>query len=220
MATKNLLVEGAFDKHVIWEIVKNTTTVLAETNIQPFKKRDETGVKDDEQGIYALLKTLPTTINAAYPDDIIGVVIDADSSSSGRWERILQILTTLGYKNLPDSFLAGLVVASDEALPRIGVWMMPDNEDEGVIETFIRRIIHEQDKLQPEVDAALSGLKTKELQFFSDVHRPKAFIRTWLAWQKSPGISPGTAISMKVLTTDADLCLRFVSWLTLLFNAQ
>lgn len=219
MATKNLLVEGSFDKHVISEIIKNTTNVITGDSIQPFKKKDTTNIKEDEQGIYVLLRTISTTINAAYPDDIIGVVIDADDSAIGRWKRIRQILASVGYKNLPNAFPNGLVIIGDEALPRFGLWMMPNNEDIGVIETFIRQIIHESDKLQPEVDAALDALQAKGLQLFTDVHRPKAFIRTWLAWQKSPGISPGTAISMKVLATDADLCLRFVDWLNRLFNA-
>ena len=219
MPEKRLLVEGPFDKYFIEEILKNNSGHRVNATILQFRKKDEAGIKEDEQGIHSLLRTLPTTINATYPDDVLGIVVDADTNVAGRWQRIRQILTDVGYQDLPDTFPNGLVVPTNDVLPRFGLWMMPDNQEEGIIENFIRQLIHEEDKLQPEVDFALDSLLSKQLQLFTEIHRPKAFIRTWLAWQKNPEMSFGVAVSKKVLTTDAALCLRFVNWLNLLFNA-
>lgn len=213
MPDKLLLVEGDFDKYFIGELLRQTPNEVGEINIEPFKKKDEVGSKPDEQGIYSLLGSLPVTIRATDPTNVLGIVVDADISVTGRWQRIQQVLTNEGYKGLPDTFLNGLIIPTNDVLPRFGLWIMPDNQDEGVIENFIRQLIHEQDKLQPEIDVAINALQAKGLQLFKDVHRPKAFIRTWLAWQDRPEMSFGVAISKKVLTADAALCLRFVNWL-------
>ena len=220
MPDKLLLVEDDFDKYFIGELLRQTPNEVGKIAIEPFKKKDEAGLKADEQGIYTLLKSLPVTIRATVPTSTLGLVVDADIHAAGRWQRIRQILADAGYENLPDTFPNGLVVPTNDVLPRFGLWMMPDNQEEGIIENFIRQLIHEQDKLQPEVDTVLDSLRDKELQLFTDVHRPKAFIRTWLAWQEKPKMSFGVAVSRKVLTTDADLCLRFVNWLNRLFNVQ
>lgn len=220
MPEKLLLVEGSFDKYFIEELLRKTTNKVGKIDTEPFRKKDDAGLKPDEDGISTLLKNLSVTIRATDPTHILGVVVDADTHAAGRWQRIRQILANLGYKNLPNAFPDGLIIPTNDILPRFGLWIMPDNQDSGVIENFIRQLIHEQDKLQPEIDTVLDLMRDKGLQLFANVHRPKAFIRTWLAWQESPEMSFGVAVSKKVLTTDAELCLRFVNWLTRLFNPQ
>ena len=220
MFEKLLLVEGDFDKYFISELLRQMPNEVGKVAIEPYRKKSEAILKAEEQGIYALLRSLPVTIRATRPTSTLGLVIDADMSAAGRWQRVQQLLINAGYESIPESFPNGLIISSDGVLPRFGLWMMPDNQEGGVIESFIRQLIHQEDKLQPEVDAAIDALQAKGLQLFTDVHRPKAFIRTWLAWQEKPEMSFGVAVSKRVLTTDADLCRRFVCWLNLLFNAH
>lgn len=173
----------------------------------------------DEQGIYTLLKSLPVTIRATVPTHTLGIIVDADIHAAGRWQRIRQILVDEGYENLPETCPdSGLIVSTNDILPRFGLWIMPNNREEGIIESFIRQLIHEKDQLQPEIDFVLNLLQAKKLRLFTDVHRPKAFIRTWLAWQERPEMSFGVAVSKILLATDAELCQRFVNWLNQLFN--
>lgn len=218
MLDKLLLVEGKFDKYVIGELLRQTPNEVGEVDIEPFRKKDDDGLKPDEEGISILLKSLPVTIKATAPNHILGIIVDADIHELGRWQRIKQILVDAGYENIPATFPTGLILPTNDVLPRLGVWIMPDNQEEGIIENFIRQLIHDEDKLQPEIDTALDLIRDKGLQLFTEVHRPKAFIRTWLAWQEKPEMSFGVAVSKKVLTTNADLCLRFVGWLNRLFN--
>lgn len=178
MPDKLLLVEGDFDKYFISELLRQTPNEVGKLVIEPFKKKDAVGLKANEQGIYTLLKNLPVTIRATNPTQILGLVVDADIHVAGRWQRIRQILTDAGYQNIPDTFPNGLIVPTNDVLPRFGLWIMPNNEESGVIENFIRQLIHDKDQLQPEVDIALNSLQAKELQLFTDVHRPKAFIRS------------------------------------------
>jgi hypothetical protein len=218
MPEKRLLVEGKFDKYVIEELIKSSSQATTNPEISPHPTKNISGPNDDEEGISALLRALPVNIKNADSDDILGIVVDADLSERGRWQRIRDTLIKVGYQELPDTFPDGLIVPGNDVLPRFGLWIMPDNKEEGVIENFIRRIIHEHDKLQPEIDSTLNSLRDNGLQLFSDIHRPKAFIRTWLAWQESPEMSFGVAISKKVLVTDNELGLRFINWLNNLFT--
>ena len=218
MPDKLLLVEGKFDKYVIDELLRQMPNEVGEITIEPFRKKDDDGLKPDEEGISILLKSLPVTIRATFPNHILGVIVDADIHEAGRWQRIRQILVDAGYEDIPDFFPTGLILPTNDVLPRFGLWIMPDNKEEGIIEDFVRQLIHDEDKLQPEIDLVLDLIRDKGLQLFTEVHRPKAFIRTWLAWQERPEMSFGVAVSKKVLTTNAELCLRFVSWLNRLFN--
>jgi hypothetical protein len=49
-------------------------------------------------------------------------------------------------------------------------------------------------------------------------HCSKAFIHTWLAWQKDPGLPMGRAITAKALSADSAIAVSFVNWLNRLFN--
>ena len=104
----------------------------------------------------------------------------------------------------------------------IGVWIMPDNLQSGMLEDFVRYLIPENDLLYPFVDTVLAQIETDDIanRYNPNVHRAKAFIHTWLAWQKDPGTPMGLALTKTYLDHNTALCLRFVDWLNRLFNAQ
>jgi hypothetical protein len=95
---------------------------------------------------------------------------------------------------------------------------MPDNELKGMLEDFIAMLIPATDKLMPVIDCTLTHLEQNKLNLYTEVHKPKTKIRTWLAWQEDPETSMGTAISKKILETDNELCRKFIEWLTKLFK--
>ena len=70
---------------------------------------------------------------------ILGIVVDADTNIAGRWQRISQILTESGKYHVPDILPeAGMVLLPcDKEDPKIGVWMMPDNQLNGMLEDFL-----------------------------------------------------------------------------------
>lgn len=173
---KQLLVEGTTDKYLIEEICRDTKLSLQDITFQI------PGSKEEDGGISQLLKGLPVIIkNANQLGDVVGVVIDADLNADGRWQHIRQLLTNIGYSTHLSDVSQGLVVESQTVLPRFGLWMMPNNQDAGILENFIRELITKKDILQPEVEQVLDGLRARELQLFPEVKRPKAFIKTWLA---------------------------------------
>lgn len=100
---------------------------------------------------------------------------------------------------------------------KVGVWLMPNNTDTGMLEDFLRDLIAEGDKLLPIAkDATRNALKTDPR--FAAVHEPKAVIQTWLAWQKNPGLPIGTAITAHCFRHDTEVANAFVKWFRDLFG--
>jgi hypothetical protein len=89
-----------------------------------------------------------------------------------------------------------------------------------MLEDFVKLLIRPDDLLSPFVHQILSQIEEQDIQdrYNPEVHRAKAFIHTWLAWQKDPGTPMGLALTKTYLDHNAELCLRFVGWLNRLFN--
>ena len=95
---------------------------------------------------------------------------------------------------------------------------MPDNKDNGMLEDFISFLIPEDDKLLLVVDSTLNEIEMKQLNRYSEIHKSKARIHTWLAWQEDPGAPLGISITKKYLTNDAEICNNLINWLVELFK--
>ncbi len=148
---------------------------------------------------------------------VLGLVLDADDNPQGRWESIKFRLEKLGYENLPCAPDAdGTMIEKKEGLPRIGVWIMPDNQIPGRLEDFCAQ-------LAPEQAMAFSGecvksAEEKKFVSFKSNHRSKAEIHTYLAWQNEPGRPLGQAITAKCLDPDHPIANRFAGFLKQLFS--
>jgi hypothetical protein len=198
-----LLVEGNDDQHVVWAICKQ------------FQIKQTFDVIDLE-GIDNLMEDLLVRPKQA---DIsrLDIVLDADTDSRGRWQQVQDKLTKFGYQ-LPDSPNSlGTIVAAKE-MPQVGVWLMPNNQDPGMIEDFIRFLVPAGDERLALAEETIDALEARSLQQYIPNHRAKALIHTWLAWQKNPGTPLGQAITKRYLTTDTALCQQFATWLNRLFN--
>jgi len=122
---KVLLVEGSDDKHVMGTLCDNRGLP------RPADIRSHDGVDD-------LLKGFPVRLKESGVE-IIGIVIDADTDLVSRWEAIRQPLIRNGYANVPTAPLPGGTILdppADTLLPRVDVWIMPNNQTTGILEDF------------------------------------------------------------------------------------
>ena len=99
-------------------------------------------------------------------------------------------------------------------VPRIGIWIMPDNKIPGILEDFVKYLIPEDDSLR---DYSLQCVDNLPEKRFKDSYRSKAEIHTWLAWQEEPGTPMGLAVTKKYLC-NVDSARTFLDWLNRLFN--
>ena len=169
----------------------------------------------DKEGIDPLFQSIPIYVKA--DNSTIGIVIDADSDINSRWNSLKSILSELGY-SIPSSPTNTGTIISDKALPTIGIWIMPNNDEHGMLEDFVKQLIPVDDKLMPIIETTLSDIESKSLNNYKLIHKSKAKIHTWLAWQESPGTPMGLAINKTYLKTNNKLSTIFVDWANSLYN--
>jgi len=98
----------------------------------------------------------------------------------------------------------------------VGIWIMPDNQTNGILENFLRFLVPADSPLFEHVRSSVARIPAGERRF-SQLAEPKAIIHTWLAWQEEPGRPLGTAITARYLDHEVAQVDILVSWLNRLF---
>ena len=204
---QQLLVEGKNDRHVIWALCKQHQ--LPETFSVEVPKTGE--------GVEVLLESLPVILKE---ENLItlGIVVDADSNLAARWQAVTNKLTVVGYQNIPNVPPANGWVYIQSQLPKVGVWLMPNNQLPGMLEDFVAYLVPSEDVLLPKAEAILQQIEQAGNNCYSLAQHPKALIHTWLAWQTKPGMPMGQAITAQVLKYDSAIAQNFIAWLKSLFE--
>jgi hypothetical protein len=202
---KVLLVEGVNDCHVVMALC--TAHNVPETF----------GIYQCGSG-ERVLRRLDALIISSNRPQVIGVMLDADTSVEGRWQSIKSKLQDNSY-TLPDEPDAdGTVVETSSDEPKLGFWLMPNNQDSGMLEDFCAELA------QPESLAfareCVEQAHARQVTTFKEVHRSKAVIHTYLAWQNKPGYPLGLAITSQVLRPHTDVAEKFTNWLIRLFGEK
>lgn len=203
-----LLVEGSDDLHVIAALC------------QKFQVPENFQIKDCG-GISNILQGLPVMLKGSGEIHTLGVVVDADLDLHSRWNEIRGILKKSGrYSLIPEEFPKdGIILSPDDSDDiKVGVWIMPNNEVNGMLEDFISFLIPDSDDLVKPVNEVLDSIETQGINRYSNIHRSKAFMHTWLAWQEDPGTPMGLAITKKYLSTNPQICNSFLEWIKRLYE--
>jgi uncharacterized protein DUF3226 len=146
----------------------------------------------------------------------LGIIVDGDENPRGRWERIRNFCQTHDVAVPNQCPPEGLII--DGVLGRrFGAWIMPNNQDVGMIENFCRGLIPSDDGLWSFAQMCAEEAKRKGASYV-DAHRHKAEMHTWLAWQAPPGERMGSAITKAILRHDADSAQPFIQWFRTLYG--
>ncbi len=154
---------------------------------------------------------------------IVGLVLDCDTSEhtdgsplTRRWQQVQYRLDNSGYSIPANPDPHGTVlVSTDPAMPRVGVWIMPDNCSEGMFEDFLLRLVSPNARAYAE--SVVDEAKVQGHADFNNLHRSKAIAHTLLAWKDEPGRPIGIAMRMGVFDVDSELGSAFKTWLDALF---
>jgi hypothetical protein len=204
MTARLLVVEGPDDKHVLWAILKHHQFT------PHFEVRDEGGFEN-------LLRRLSVHLKPGSDVERFGIVVDADSQIRGRWESLTSILKKAGYANVPDSPDHLGTLLAHEDLPRLGVWIMPDNSLPGMLEDYLAFLVPMDDSLFVRAKQCVGEIPAEQRRF-AEVHLTKALIHTWLAWQDDPGTPLGQAITKRYFDPEAPPVQSLLAWLARLFT--
>ena len=208
-----LIVEGKDDMHVMFALRDK----LGMKAIYEVETREDKGTENVDTLLRSISVDAKKSGRAA-----LGVIIDRDtndpSKNKNRWKQIREILAPMGYGVTDAPPADGAVFASPElGFAKVGIWLMPDNQNTGMIEDFMRQLIIENDECLSFAEETLDRLEAKNIQRYKKVHRAKALMHTWIAWQDKPGIPLGQSTT-RYLDTNTKLCQRFAGWLNRLFN--
>lgn len=165
-----------------------------------------------------VLRALPEQIrNAREEGDVVGAIVDADTNLSKRWDQICEKIGGFGYDDMPNKPVKdGTIIESDDDkfLPRLGFWIMPDNQSTGILEDFLHSLIPESGSLYDHVTKSVDSIPDRR---FTQEKEPKAIVHTWLAWQEDPGLPMGLSVTNDCFDLDAPEVDAFVSWLKRLY---
>ena len=208
---KILLVEGESDR-AFFEQVCN---VLGLNTVTVAPPRSLSGTHNTKEGVFNHLPTLLAQL-ADGRTKRLAVVVDADSVANGSGysktlQRISEIVEPHGFTR-GNSPQGGIIFRHKDGLADFGLWVMPNNLDEGSLEDWFKQCIVSVEKgLLSHAEATVAALPTPTK--FKALHRCKAEVATWLAWQKQPGHGMYRAVEDGLLDMSNAHLQRFVAWM-------
>lgn len=205
--TYKLLVEGNDDQHVVWALCQKHSV-------------PETFDVLDCGSVENVLKEFKLRLRLVDNNHRIAIVVDADMNMKSRWESIVSMLKDTGKYDCDNIVLPkdGLVLEStDKSYPKVGIWLMPDNNQNGMLEDFMAALATPGNALMKKSEDVLTEIENEGIQKYKPVHRSKAKIHTYLAWQDVPGRPMGQAITANILDSNSDVAVKFAEWLKGMF---
>ena len=195
-----LLVEGPDDEHVVSHLCAR------QPNMPEFKIKQKGGINELANAIEGEIKVSGR--------QSVGVLVDANADPSARWQSITDRLRAAGV-NAPARMRAeGSVILGQ---PRVGIWLMPNNQNPGEIEDFVHTLIPNDDPVWPLATQYIDGIPP-EYRRFTDAKVSRAKIHAWLAAREEPRLM-GAAIGTGELSADRTLALNLINWLRALFDS-
>ena len=175
---------------------------------ETFEIRDKTGYEN-------LRDTLDVEILGSGTQRI-GIIVDADENVTNRWTSLRNVLIQSSYANVPAAPDPQGTIVQQANMPIIGIWVMPNNVLPGALEDFVQMLVPDADTLWERAVQCVQSIPV-EYRLFSDSYEIKAKIHTWLAWQKTPGLPMGLAVTERSLNANAADALALIAWIRRLF---
>ncbi|MYN63544.1 MAG: hypothetical protein F4X11_00695 [Acidobacteria bacterium] len=198
-----LLVEGESDLHVVHHLCRRQDEPMPSFRIE-------------DKG------TLGQVLDAIGPElkvsgrKALGVLVDADDSLADRWGDLSNRCRAANIDLPHQPPATGTILEQGNGRPRIGIWLMPDNESPGELEDFVRTMVPTDDPVWPRSENYIDRIPVADRRF-----RPGKLLRAklyaWLATRENPG-RMGAAIRARDLRVDGVLGSTFAQWLRSLFR--
>lgn len=215
---KKLIVEGEQDKRVIPQL-------MAANGVTWPRGKEPVYIESYGSDGFINNKKISARLKASGLTHL-GLIIDADENPKDRWQSIRNACLKVeeiqkSIDNLPEQMPeTGLIIniPNGTEFIKFGIWMMPDNQNRGMLETFLAYMIKdESDPLWQYAQEVVTEAKTKGAKFI-DEHIDKARIHSWLAWQNPPGTQLHDAVKFKILDPEHPKAQAFVKWFKDLYD--
>ena len=214
-----LLVEGQNDLHVVLHLCNNHSSFsvkggLGSEQVVLNQPPHTYFTVEDKRGISELLKSISIEARTSGRRSL-GILSDADADLLRRWSEIGKEFQGVGI-TLPDHPSSDGTIVDTAGRPRVGVWLMPNNQSGGELEDFVKEMIPAGDSVWPLSQSYIDGIPGSARKF-AQAKAAKAQVHAWLSARKNPR-QMGAAIGDGDLETSGPLCQTFVHWLQRLFG--
>lgn len=219
-----LLVEGEDDRGFFEQVCKSIQLNPAIKVAPPkdYQADYETTLRNGKQAALNLLNDLLVELlDEAAPTQRLAIIIDADYEQEqglGYQKTIDQVTGRAAEYDfsLVANNAQGLCFKQNDGLAEFGLWVMPNNQKDGMLEDFIKECVSsaEQSLLNHAIQVVQDVPEPKK---FKSHHYAKAEVATWLAWQKPPGHGLYYSVYDKLLNTDHALFQEMEQWLKKIF---
>jgi len=130
---------------------------------------------EQKDGIDALVRSIGAHLQE--PDlCALGILADSNADPSGRWQGISDRLSRAGIA-VPRNLDSGGTIIEGEI--RVGVWLMPNNDEPGELEDFVRSMIRDHDQLWQRAETYIDDIPA-EVRRFPSTKATKAKVHAWL----------------------------------------
>jgi hypothetical protein len=147
----------------------------------------------------------------------VGIVVDANDHFDSRWAQVWHCCLGIA-ADFPETLPPeGLIHQNVDGL-RIGVWIMPDNQSRGMLETFLSHLIVPADAPLWAFAQESCARSRDHGASYTDPHRDKANIHTYLAWRDPPGMQLHVSVLAQALNARLPLADRFAKWFVDLYQ--
>lgn len=146
----------------------------------------------------------------------VGILVDANDDLNARWSAVANRLRegNIEVPRTPEP--TGTLIEGTSRIPRVGIWLMPDNTSPGELENFVSEMIPNDDPVWPRSQSYIDGIPKSDRKFI-EKKIPRAKVHAWLATREEPR-KMGVAIRAQDLRVDGPLSTRFANWLRQLFE--
>lgn len=209
--SKILLVEGKEDVRVIPELIEAN-------GIQWGTRRNPVVFIREYDGYQNIVApdVIDTELQASGLS-ALGILIDADDNPESRWQSIRNSCEK-SIPDLPKNLSEnGLIHITPDGI-RFGIWIMPDNQMRGMLETFLAYLIPTENDSLWQFARDVTEQARNQGASFTEAHRDKANIYTWLAWQDPPGRQLHQALTERILDPKHPNAQKFVTWFKTLYE--
>ena len=188
-----LLVEGQDDEHVIRHLC------LRSQPIPPFHIENKLNVD-------TLLDSIKQEVRVP-GRKAVGILVDANDDLNARWSAVVNRLRegNIDVPRTPEP--TGTLIEGTSRIPRVGIWLMPNNTSPGELENFISEMIPDDDPVWPRSEDYIDRIPEADRKF-TEKKILRAKIHAWLATREDPR-QMGAAIRARDLHIDGTLSIAF-----------
>ena len=206
-----LIVEGKTDLRVLPYLMEKNGVAWPDDN-RPVRIKDVNGITSCTKAQITVYFKEPGV-------KFFGIILDADKDANAAWDTFRGWFKD-SFSDIPAQAPAeGFISSTTWDGIRVGAWIMPDNMSDGMLETFLKLLVpDDQQDLWSFAEKSCTEAKSLYNAPFKHVHHDKASIHTFLAWQDEPGRQLHEAFLKPALDPKSPASQPFVKWFRDLFQ--